>query len=810
MKRVLLLVPAILSVMLVFAQNPYPIIKIDTVQFVNQQKLGNATGNTLPDYISPTFRDSVYRDTVRFEGIVATNPKIYGLSTNRKAAYIQRKGGGPWSGVLVMCEPNGTGTTLPNLITETKFYDNFVVGFPVRVTGKYADFQGETQINLIRNKPLWTNEVEQVSLTQDTLVYSLITADQLMKGNPNTGWVQQKETAEQWEGALVEIRNVTVYTSAPGTGGNSNRTFWSVIDDFGNVIDIRDMSAYFRRDDNEDTIPKIPNTFNGFPIGTRLEYIRGIVTEYAASGVQRYGLAPIYPSDVKICTACPPLIKYVRRTPTVARPHDTLDFVFEVTVGDTTLKNNRFYLKKGNASTLDSSDLVPVAGFPNTYRARINPPHTANDVYSFWVRSEDRKDRFTVFPDPFTDGSKILITQDGVRSIATLQASPYTSLATIWNGDSLYNDTAIRIKFNAVVTSTSLSFGNMTIQAGTGPNSAVYIVRVANDSASKWEVGDSVEITRATVRENANVTTLYSVAGTVLAKGVSLPPFEMNLPIDSFALNRIAYARPYEGVLMKWDTVYVTSKNPDGPADNFGEFSIGESPSAPLSLRVDDLNSELTGFNNKVKVGMKMNFIQGPMYFRNSQFKLVPRGLSDMDISAIDTLKPVITLLGDNPDTTYKGVSYVDAGATALDDKDGDITSRIVKSGSVDSSTVGTYIISYVVSDNWGLKDSITRTVVVLDSTNVGMNENQLNFAVIKLYPVPAKDLLTVSANFIKTVPIEMSIVDLLGKTHISRTYTQKDFTEQVDISKLNSGIYFCVFKNNDGVRTIKFMVGNK
>lgn len=801
MKKLLLALTVVTSTLMLKAQNPYPTIPIDTVQFVNAQKLANTAGSTLPDYINPTFRDSVYKDTVRFEGIVVTNPKIYGLSANRKAAYIQRKGGGPWSGVLVMCEPNGTGTTLANLLTETKFYDNFVVGFPVKVTGVFRDFQGETQINLIRNNALWSNEVEQVSLLKDTLVYSTITANQLMAGNPNTGWVQQKSTAEQWEGALVQIPNVTVY-SAQISG---NRTFWSVIDDAGNVIDVRDMSAYYRRDDNEDTVPKIANTFQAPPIGTRLEFIRGIVTEYAASGVQRYGIAPIYPGDVKVCTSCPPIVKFIRKTPTVLRSTDTLDIVYEVTVGDTTLRNNRLFYKRGNGA-MDSVNLTAVSGFPNTYRGRINPPHAADEVISYWVKAEDRKDRTTIFPDPFTDGSKLYVTADGIRSIATLQYSPFTNLATIWNGDSIFNDAFTRIRVPAVVTSTTLGFGNMTLQLGTGPNSAIYVVRTANDSASKWEVGDSVEITAATVRENSNVTTLYSVRGSVLSKGAALPPFAMNLPIDSFELNRIAYARPYEGVLMKWDSAAVANKNPDAP-NNFGEFSITRAKSSAAALRIDDLNSQLAGLNNKLKAGMQMSFIQGPMYFRNGQFKLVPRDLTDMDLSKLDSVKPVITLLGDNPDTTYKGLSYVDAGATASDNLDGDITSEIVKTGSVDTSKVGTYVISYVVADNWGFTDSVSRTVIVLDTNTVGINENELNFAQVTIYPVPAKELLTISANFIKTVPVQMTIVDLLGKTHANRTFIQKQFTEQVDISGLSSGIYFCVLKNNGGLRTIKFTV---
>ncbi|MFN5544082.1 MAG: LamG domain-containing protein, partial [Bacteroidota bacterium] len=107
----------------------------------------------------------------------------------------------------------------------------------------------------------------------------------------------QKQTAERWEGAPVIIRNVIV-NSITSSG---NRSFWTVRDNLGNVIDVRDFSAYFRRDDNEDTLPKVANTFQPPPVGTPLTYIRGIVTEFMSSGSRRYGIAPQYNADVKIC-----------------------------------------------------------------------------------------------------------------------------------------------------------------------------------------------------------------------------------------------------------------------------------------------------------------------------------------------------------------------------------------------------------------------------------------------------------------------------------------------------------------------------
>jgi len=80
-----------------------------------------------------------------------------------------------------------------------------------------------------------------------------------------------------------------------------------------------------------------------------------------------------------------------------------------------------------------------------------------------------------------------------------------------------------------------------------------------------------------------------------------------------------------------------------------------------------------------------------------------------------DTVPPVITLIGDEAVNLTVDDSYTDAGATASDDVDGDITANIVVGGdTVDTSTVGTYIITYNVSDAAGNPATkVTRTVIV-------------------------------------------------------------------------------------------------
>jgi len=82
--------------------------------------------------------------------------------------------------------------------------------------------------------------------------------------------------------------------------------------------------------------------------------------------------------------------------------------------------------------------------------------------------------------------------------------------------------------------------------------------------------------------------------------------------------------------------------------------------------------------------------------------------------TTVDTIKPIITLVGDATVTLTTGDSYSDAGATASDNVDGDITSDINVTSTVDTSTAGTYSVKYNVKDNAGnVADEVSRVVIV-------------------------------------------------------------------------------------------------
>ena len=99
---------------------------------------------------------------------------------------------------------------------------------------------------------------------------------------------------------------------------------------------------------------------------------------------------------------------------------------------------------------------------------------------------------------------------------------------------------------------------------------------------------------------------------------------------------------------------------------------------------------------------------------------MLPTKVCERHKEAPDTEAPVITLKGKEKITIKVGDTYKDEGATAKDNKDGDLTSKIVVTGKVDTSKKGVYVITYTVEDAAKNKATKTRTVTVEEKNSSG------------------------------------------------------------------------------------------
>jgi LPXTG-motif cell wall-anchored protein len=83
-------------------------------------------------------------------------------------------------------------------------------------------------------------------------------------------------------------------------------------------------------------------------------------------------------------------------------------------------------------------------------------------------------------------------------------------------------------------------------------------------------------------------------------------------------------------------------------------------------------------------------------------------------VTIVDTEAPVITLNGDIDMELKTGEAYDEAGASAEDNVDGDLTEQISISAEVNTEEPGEYVVTYSVSDTAGNEAIETRTVTVI------------------------------------------------------------------------------------------------
>lgn len=139
---------------------------------------------------------------------------------------------------------------------------------------------------------------------------------------------------------------------------------------------------------------------------------------------------------------------------------------------------------------------------------------------------------------------------------------------------------------------------------------------------------------------------------------------------------------------------------------------------AELKFEQKELNYEVSNGNTDTNITKRLKEI-------NDELSLIQKLLIAIAglgaVSALtddgydDNVPPVITVLGDNPATVELGSTYTDAGATADDAFHG--STPVISSGTVDTTTVGSYTISYSATDLDGNSSSATRTVNVVDTT---------------------------------------------------------------------------------------------
>jgi hypothetical protein len=158
--------------------------------------------------------------------------------------------------------------------------------------------------------------------------------------------------------------------------------------------------------------------------------------------------------------------------------------------------------------------------------------------------------------------------------------------------------------------------------------------------------------------------------------------------------------------------------NKDGDFTDSGEqvWTAVASKNTPVSGSFT-VPSSATAGSTRMRVSMKYNGIP------TSCETLSYGEVEDYTVvigSAVDTTAPVITLVGNATINLNVGDTYTEQGATATDNIDGNLTSSIVTTGTVNTASAGTYTVNYNVSDAAGnAAAQVSRAVTVTADTTV-------------------------------------------------------------------------------------------
>ena len=160
--------------------------------------------------------------------------------------------------------------------------------------------------------------------------------------------------------------------------------------------------------------------------------------------------------------------------------------------------------------------------------------------------------------------------------------------------------------------------------------------------------------------------------------------------------------------------------NNDGDFTDSGEqvFSKAASSVTPASGTFTVSTSAVTG-STRLRVAMKYNGV--PTSCEAFSYGEVEDYTVNIVAGVADTVKPVITLVGAATINLTVGDAYSELGATASDNIDGNLTSSIVVTGTVNTNTAGTYTRNYNVSDAAGNQaNQVSRSIVVSPATTTG------------------------------------------------------------------------------------------
>ena len=151
--------------------------------------------------------------------------------------------------------------------------------------------------------------------------------------------------------------------------------------------------------------------------------------------------------------------------------------------------------------------------------------------------------------------------------------------------------------------------------------------------------------------------------------------------------------------------------------------NLGDTYKDPGYKASDDVDGDIT---NAVKVEGKVDGKTKGSYTLTYSVSDSSGNICEIKrkVEVKDIKAPSISLKGSKDATIKLGETYTDPGYSASDNIDGDLTDQVSVSGKVDTSKVGSYTITYKVTDSSGNSTTAKRSVFVYKKQAVANTQN--------------------------------------------------------------------------------------
>lgn len=624
----------------------------------------------------------------------------------------------------------------------TQGITSLIEGDIIELTGVVDYFNGTIQL-----APLGNNSIQVVGEYKDPIEPVIVGVDVFNDENQ----INNLNTGEPYQGAFVEINDVTVTSVNPFGSGTDARVTFTVSDADGNQIEIYDFFLAQRLPSWNTLNPNSPATNGSFvppSVGTFYTSLKGVV-DHDINGCTGSGSGfRIHPFDSTHYQvgATAPAITNVEVDPNVPTSSDIINVSADIQDFDGTLDTVQLFY------SIDPSDL-PSEFTPNnmtlvagvTYEFDI-PAQADGSNIRYYIKAVDNDTLISYYPNkPASQqepNTSLIVVRDNGLSIQEVQTPTGTGDASPFEGQ------LITVGGYVTASARQCDLGYVYIQDSANTEYAGLPLRGSLNLFNLYR-NQYVEVT-GTIVENFGFTLMNVESITETSRSYEVPAVVLN-PADSMDMEK------YESMLVRYENpagqLYIT----DADA-GFGEYKIST-----------DINNTSESNSKRAMAGRASD--------GSAESSLYVQLVSDDEYATVDgtmVYTPVVT------DTTMTmdamtGIIYYAFGTYKLTPRTN--------------------------HDIVGLSEDLDTTC---DIQYISLQEGRkVEMENVSIFPNPASDVITIEHN-LKNIKAE--IYSVSGQLLQTRT-AGEGVSVTMEVSSFDRGVYILRVTDGHAVQTKKLLI---